>query len=394
MAQGKYILSAMKRSSGILAPLLTGVHVLLLGSCYVTTQGYHLMRHQLSARSIERVSSSVSIQAEQQLFREVERLRAFGLEEIGLVAGKSFTTYVRTDRDYLVDVVSAARADRFERKEWRFPFFGSFPYKGFYRPEPAVRLTEQLRREGWDVYVRRVDAFSTLGFFRDPLYTFMLEYEESRLADLILHEMAHATLWVRSEAQFNEEFATFVGRTGAREYLLTRYTPEDPWLLDLEERRRDGDTYREDMLRLRDELHQLYEGAIRTDAARAPVLQEKERIIAEFQKEFAATYHERYQSERYLAGAEIAINNAYLDLFSTYTGNLHLFEELHLLLGGSLRETVDVVISLVNGRAARESPTDALRRMLEELREDREAVSRGTISGKQHGAPAAPASES
>lgn len=367
--------------------------VLLLNSCYVTTQGYHLMRHQLAARPVERlqrnavrdVSLSAGMEEEQRLFRDVDRIRTYGIEQVRLTAGKSFTTYVRTDRDYLVDVVSAAREDRFERKEWRFPIFGAFPYKGFYRTEPAMRLAAQLRREGWDVYVRRVDAFSTLGFFRDPLYSFMAGYEEARLADLVLHEMAHATLWIRDEAQFNEEFATFVGRTGARDYLVERYGPEDPRVLDLEMQRLDNDTFREDMLRLRDQLQELYESVRDLEdgySRRERILREKEATIAAFQREFAATYHDRYRSERFLAGAEITINNAYLDLFSTYTGNLHLFEEYHHLLGGTLGETTEALVYLMTNRPGGERPTATLRRTLEELRESRNVPDRATLPGE------------
>ena len=365
----------MKRLFVMMRPVLTGVQVFLLGSCYLTTQGYHLLQDQVAARSVTRFQETIPASAartpeqelELRLFQEVDRIREFGLAEVGLTAGKSFTTYVRTDRDYLVDVVSAARSDRFERKEWSFPVFGRFPYKGFYNTDAAARLAEQLRREGWDVYVRRVDAFSTLGFLREPLYTFMTAYDDARLADLILHEMAHATLWVKDEAQFNEEFAVFVGRTGAREYLVRQFGEEDERIIDLDRRRVDAATYREDILGLRDTLNELYENAIELEdefSRRERILREKEAIIGRFQEEFRETYEERYVSDAYRRAAEITINNAYLDLFSTYTGNLHLFEEYHRLLGGSLGQTVDALVLLITTRPAGERPTDTLRRVL------------------------------
>lgn len=367
----------MKLPARYFKSLVAGLQVMFLGSCYLAAQGYHLVQHQAAATPVERLQKRSAAHGtivldegrESLLFQRVDRIREYGRTEIGLTVGKSFTTYVATEKEYLADVVSATRSDRFERKEWSFPFFGRFPYKGFYRPESAYRLAKMLREERWDVYVRRVDAFSMLGFLREPLYTFMTEYDEARLADLILHEMAHATLWVRNETQFNEQFATFVGRTGARDYLVDRYGPEDAHLIELEVRRADAEVFRTDMLGLRDELAALYTEIHASPAAdegerRSRLLREKEAVIRRFQNEFIATYHERYRSERYLPVAEIPINNAYLDLFSTYTGELHLFEEYHRKRGGTLAETVAALLDLIASRPTGERPIDALRRAL------------------------------
>jgi predicted aminopeptidase len=392
----------VKRTGMIVRTLLAAAPALLLNSCYITTQGYHLLRHQITARPVERVRRAAAADPEQirkyEFFSAVESIRRFGIEELGLTADSAFTTYVKTDRGYLADVVSAVRVDRFERKEWSFPFFGAFPYKGFYQPGGANRLATQLQSGGWDVHVRRVDAFSTLGFFRDPLYSFMIDYEESRLADLILHEMAHATLWVPSEGQFNEEFATFVGRAGARAYLVERYGPEDPRVAQLEKHRVDATTFREDMLRLRDRLHLLYTGDTGDTGEDAPadrkeddpsresdpsqdhagvrrslVLREKAVIIEAFQRDFAATYDQRYRGDRFRAAAEIPINNAYLDLFTVYTGNIHLFEEFHRLHGGPLSDTIQALVALVEYRRVNERPLDALLAAV--------AIKRGTAAG-------------
>jgi predicted aminopeptidase len=324
---------------------------LFLSSCYVTTQGYHLVSQQLSSRRIDSLPEEEISPAERALFDELGRIRRFAVEEIGLAGGDSYTTYYRTERDYLVDVVSAAREFSFERKEWRFPFFGAFPYKGFYRREPAERLAARLRREGWDVIIRRVDAFSTLGFFRDPVISFMAEYGTARLAELVIHEMAHATLWVSGEGQFNEEFATMVGRLGAEAYLAERFGPESPEIEEERRQRADGDRFRRDVLELKGRLQELYESAgrggepangmegQRTGASlpapsEAELRAEKAEIITAFQREFAVTYDERYGTDRYRFFSEMTINNAYLDLFETYTGNLDRLLTFHARVGG------------------------------------------------------------
>jgi predicted aminopeptidase len=330
-----------RRTIGV---ILVVTSLLFLNSCYVTTQGYHLVSQQLSSRRIDSLPAAGITPAEQRLFDEVAGIRRFAVEEIGLEATDSYTTFYRTERDHLVDVVSAAREFSFDRKLWWFPFFGTFPYKGFYRREPAERLARRLQRDGWDVIIRRVDAFSTLGFFRDPLVSFMTEYDTARVAELVIHEMAHATLWVRGEAQFNEEFATMVGRLGAEAYLIDRFGAESPEIMQFRLERSDGDRFRRDVFELKGRLRQLYASAAsgtdpesRVDPSGSSAEQlrtKKAEIIAAYQREFTATYHERYRTDRYLFFSEISVNNAYLDLFETYTGNLDRLLTFHAAIGG------------------------------------------------------------
>lgn len=319
---------------------LTLVVPFLLSSCYVTTQGYHLASDLVSARSVERYRRSDRVtEAEESFFQRVDAIRGFGAETLGLDMGRAFTTYIATDRDFLVSVVSAAGELSFVRKEWWFPIVGSVPYRGYYRPEGAARLAARLRRDGWDVVIRPVEAYSSLGFFRDPLYTYMMHYDESRLADLILHEMTHATLWIRNEVQFNEEFATFVGRQGARDFLEYIYGIDSPEVVRLDEAREESARYRKEIQMLRDRLERVYQQNIPDEEKR----QQKATEIARFREYIAAHFSERFHSV-------VEINNAYIDLFTTYTGNIHLFEELHHQLGSNLAVTIAEVQRRVSER--------------------------------------------
>lgn len=304
----------------------------LLSSCYVTTQGYHLASDLVSARSVERYRRSDRVTAaEEEFFQRVDAIREFGADVLGLRMGRAFTTYIATDREFLVSVVSAAGELNFDRKEWWFPIVGSVPYRGYYQPQGAQRMAARLRQDGWDVFVRRVDAYSSLGFFRDPLYTYMMHYDEARLADLILHEMTHATLWLRNEVQFNEEFATFVGRQGARDFLVSTYGAESPEVQKLDASREESAQYREAIRALRHRLEHLYSRDIQDEEKRAG----KAELIAQFREHFHSP---------------VEINNAYIDLFTTYSGNVHLFEELHHQLGGSLATTIEEVQRRVAAR--------------------------------------------
>lgn len=366
----------MAGSSRLVGAVAITLVTLGTSSCYVTSQGYHLIRHQIAAKPIERVRTGETSPAEDLFFDNVEAIRRYAIDEIGLNPGKAYRRYRRTERDHLVDVVSAAGMTSFERKEWWFPVVGSVPYKGFYRSKPARRLAEKLRSGGWDVVVRPVDAFSTLGFFSDPLYSFMVSYDEARLAELIIHEMAHATLWIKSDGSFNEGFAEFVGRVGSRDYLVARYGEDSQEVTALDDARYDRDRFREDIAILRERLEVLYaaaaddldesdtaamnvagaqdgtdlrNGTQAREVARERVLAEKAEIIAAFQREFRDAYDRRYRTDRYrsVGDTDRRINNAWIDLFHTYSGDLPVFESFHAVVGDEdLSTTIGAIIQI------------------------------------------------
>jgi predicted aminopeptidase len=349
---------------------------ILLSGCYVAGQGYHLVRNQIRARPIERIVSRSDAGSgdltpdELQLFNRAEAIRRYAREEIGLSASENYQTYVKTDHVHLVDVVSAARPLSFERKEWWFPIVGRVPYKGYYNPVGARRLGQRLKRRGWDVIVRPVDAFSTLGYFRDPLYTFMARYEESRLAEMIIHEMAHATLWLKDESQFNEEFATFVGLVGSREYLSATYGADSPEVIELDAARADRATFRRDVLQLKEELQRFYDTipdrSTLSAEEREGYTDEKERIIQAYQERFAERYDEAYSGDQYRGFANRRINNAWIDLFQTYSSGVPVIESFHQRHGSDLTRTIEMIVAMMGERDElprdeRPAPIDMLR---------------------------------
>lgn len=365
----------MRRMRIALAIGVGGLSFLLSG-CYVAGQGYHLVRNQIRARPIERIvsgggSESESVTSEElQLFNRTSAIRRFARDEIGLSATENYQTYVRTDHINLVDVVSAARPLSFERKEWWFPLVGRVPYKGYYNPVGARRLAQRLKRRGWDVIIRPVDAFSTLGYFRDPLYTFMARYDEARLAEMIIHEMAHATLWLNGESQFNEEFASFVGLVGSREYLSATYGENSQELKELDAVRADRAAFRRDVLALKEELQRFYDTipdrATLSAVEREEYIAEKERIIQAYQEAFAERYDETYAGDRYRGFANRRINNAWIDLFQTYSSGVPEIEAFHQRHGADLSRTIEMIVTMMGERETlprdkRLPPIDMLR---------------------------------
>jgi predicted aminopeptidase len=318
--------------------LLITATVALTGGCYLLRQGAYLFSERASAVPVGRAeSSSETAAAEREFLRTAALAREFAADTIGLKTGKNYTTYVQTDKSYLAAVVSAAGRLSLDPYLWRFPLIGSVPYKGFFQTEGARREAAKLEKAGYDTWIRGVDAFSTLGFTRDPLYSFMADYPPHRTAELIIHEQVHATVWVKNNSSFNEELASFVGDTGAREFIIAIYGEDSPEFARMEMEERDRDRWLEDIARLRNELEELYRSG-RSDEEK---LELKKRVFSDFQTRFAGTYAERYETELYSRIPELAMNNAFVALYGVYYGNSALFAQYYRSLGSDLALMVE-----------------------------------------------------
>lgn len=151
--------------------------------------------------------------------------RSFASDSIQLRARQSFTTFSRLEHDTLVLVLSAAYRDRLESYTWWFPIVGRVPYKGFFDFGAARTAGRTLDREGFDVYLRPSPAFSTLGWFNDPLVSTSLNADSIDLANTVIHELTHNTFYASGQAVFNESFANFVGARGSAWFFRSRGQP-------------------------------------------------------------------------------------------------------------------------------------------------------------------------
>lgn len=144
--------------------------------------------------------------------------RKFAETELGLKKTKNYSSYVHLDHPYVSYVISAAPRSELKPHLWSYPLVGSLPYRGYFKEGRAKEEAEKLKTKGLDVHVRGVSAFSTLGWFNDPILSSMLRYQDHDLVNTIIHETVHATLYIKSAADFNERLATFIGNIGTEMY--------------------------------------------------------------------------------------------------------------------------------------------------------------------------------
>ena len=351
----------MKRTPPLTLLLLFLLAVSLLtaaGGCYLTKQSCRFLGLYSRAVEIDRALKAEDLPDDVRAMLSLTgEIREFAAASVGLEKNRNYTTYVETDKDYLVDVVSACKADRFEPYIWSFPLVGKMPYKGFFEKEDAEREAQKLRFAGYDVMVRRVDAFSTLGFFRDPVFSFMKKYPVHALAEVIIHEQAHATVFFRNRAQFNEELATFIGDEGALLFMSERYGGEPGPLREARLYREDWGRFLSLMRSLYDELDALYlaEGGGEYTRGR------KEQILSEFAERYEREYENTFATENFRGVGRENLNNAFLQSFFTYSGDLSLFYELHSRLGSDLKGTVGFLKALKKEKG---DPKEAIREYL------------------------------
>lgn len=251
----------MRLAALILVPLLPGCQF-----GYVLSQGTAELGILWGARELDEVRTPETSEAGLDRTRRakldvVVEVKQFASEEIGLVVGDAYSTYYETDVP-ISWTVSAAHPTALVPYRWSFPFAGEVTYKGFFRRNDAVQEARRLRQEGWDIHVSPVAAFSTLGWFRDPILSTMLEYDIGDLAELIIHELVHRTVYFHRNTPINESMATVIARAGARLFLTRRFGETSTELRDYERSTDFTDAQRRVRRRLRRDLDALYRASL------------------------------------------------------------------------------------------------------------------------------------
>jgi len=273
---------------------------------------------------------------EQRKLSLILEVRSFAVTQLDLYESKSYTTFVQLDRPYVSYNLSAAAPDAFKPYVWRFPILGSMPYKGFFDKDYALREQHALEEQGYDTYLRGVRAYSTLGYFNDPVLSSMLAYDDAFLINTIIHEMLHQTVWFKGNVSFNESLANFVGEHGTLAYLQQRYGTEASEYQHYRALRADALVFEEYMDTLIERLEALYHESI----SRAEKLQRKTQILADAAAAYPKVFP-RMQTTGYRNFFERqSLNNAVLLAFRVYHRDTTFFEQVLAEQGGDLRRMI------------------------------------------------------
>ncbi len=297
----------------LLVALLSGA---LLGC---STAGYYgqaavghwrIMRARLPVQTV--IDDPVTAEQTRVALLRAAAARAFASEQLALPENASYTTYVDIRREAVTWNVVATKPFSVEPERWCFPIAGCLSYRGYFHREDAERYAVDLREQGLDVALTQSDAYSSLGWFDDPLLSTMLRRGEPLLAGVIFHELAHQQLYVKGDSAFNESFASFVEQQGLRDWLRHQDRADLQRRYTAYQNRRQG--FVAQLKQLRSQLEALYRTALGVDEmARA-----KEQAFDEFRRDYALLKEEWGGYAGYDKWFEKPLNNARVASVSTY----------------------------------------------------------------------------
>jgi predicted aminopeptidase len=294
----------------------------------------------------------------QDKLRIVLAVREYARDVLQFNVGGSYASYSYVDRPDLTYIVMAAPKTELRPYTWWFLVVGSVPYKGFFSKEAAQAEIERLKKAGYDTNLRTAAAFSTLGWFDDPLLSHLLKYDKVVLSEIVFHELFHNTLYIKGAGAFNESSASFVGHRAAIDFFHARFGP------DSAEYRRALESWQEErefagfIAELAGALEDLY----RSDVARADKLRLREEVFNRSKAEWSRRIADR-PSHRFRGFSQQMLNNAVLMHYVVYLKELDLFESLYEACGKNLVRTVK---ALKEATAKGGEPFLAVRRWLNE----------------------------
>jgi predicted aminopeptidase len=254
-----------------------------------------------------------------------EEALSFGQSHLGLVKNKSYQTYVDIHRPYVTWIVQASPVDQIVAYTWWFPIVGSVPYKGYYTEQEAKEAAKAFDPQQFDTAVRGATAYSTLGWFHDPILSSMLRYEDQDLVETILHETVHATLFIPNHADFNERLANFLGSKGAELFYIEKEGAASKTA---------------ETIRLENADHLLFSAWISQQIANLrefyknhPSREAKSQRLNNLAEDFQKNLQPKLKTHAFSYFPQLKLNNAVLLNYTTYDEDLTDFDRLYQVLG-------------------------------------------------------------
>ena len=262
-------------------------------------------------------------------------VRDYAQKVLNLNVAGSYASYSYVDRPDLTYLVIAAPQTELRPYTWWFLVVGHVPYKGFFSKSEAQSEAERLHRQGYDTTIRTSAAFSTLGWFDDPLLSHLLRFDKIALSEVVFHELFHNTLYIKGAGAFNESAANFIGHRATIDFFNQRFGP------DSAEHRRAVELWQEELefAGFIEDLIVNLSGLYRRNIAKQDKLRIREEVFARSKSEWARRIADQ-PAHRFRGFSQQPLNNAVLMHYGVYLNNLQLFESLYELEGRNLVRTI------------------------------------------------------
>jgi predicted aminopeptidase len=325
---------------------------------YLSRLGWHqsyITFHSIPVEELLRDEEVGSLTKEK--LRFVQEVKRYGEERIGLKKTKSYSKFFEV-KGPVLHVITACEKDQLQPYFWKFPIVGKVTYKSFFTINEAVKEKDLLDRKGYDTFLQQAAAYSTLGWLKDPIFSSILEWNEGALANLVLHEMTHATVYFKDRTDFNEQLATFVGNQGAIDFLTERYGPESKEVKEAIDRHEDDLLFSDWMDQACQQLSAYYAREI----SKEEKLKGREALFRSIREAFA-DMRSRFKTDCYRGFDKIKLNNAVLLAYHQYFHRLDTFETLYDYFGRDLRRVIEFLKEI---RGSMEAPSPYLKRWMKE----------------------------
>jgi predicted aminopeptidase len=271
----------------------------------------------------------------------VQQVRDFARNNLGLNAGSSYLKYYDTAGGPAVYNLSASRKDVLEPYSWCFPVVGRIDYLGYFDKGLAVSYADQLKSEGYDTVIYGAIAYSTGGVLPDPLYSSVLEVSKPLLADTVIHELTHNTIFTASDSDFNESVANFVGQKGSLEFIRTVAGAESDLYAQAVNEEEDRALVNEFLAAVYQDLAAFY---ARTDLTSQDKIDQREQVFVAWRGKFQTDYLPRFHDAENMAlWGDLPANNAWVLLNRRYNFGMDIFESVYQACQGNLNRTIDVL---------------------------------------------------
>ena len=311
--------------------LMISIMIFLLIWHNLVTYGISQGKGQLSivwnAKPLENVfdDASVSDSVKQKL-KFVSLIKQYAIDSLGINPSKNYSTfYDQTDKPKLL-TISACEPFSLKAKEWTFPFLGTVSYKGFFNKEKAKEEIARLKELNYDLDIYIPSGWSTLGWFKDPILSNMLNKSDGSLANLIIHELTHGTLYVKNNVTFNENLASFIGDKGAEQFLIQKFGSNSKSYIDYEQNKTDEKIFNDYILNNVNRLDSLYTSLEKNESVEIKK-QKKKKLITEIViGVYKLPLHRKQLYFNYSLQA-LYEGNAFFMAFTRYDSQYSLFEK-------------------------------------------------------------------